>query len=407
MNKKSGNSKQNKSENKKIPGGIKNLKTIIICVVGALCLVAALITFIVKKNSDKNVRIAFYGLDGQYENYIKELIPEEENINLEFISLNEDANLKSISKKYDLLFSSKGEVTDLLEEAAREIPSKTVSLVPETLQNKKCLPILLDSCELLYNKNSAIRKGGELPSDFNGFVQYLESSKGELVTPMVLNGGDDRILTAFVGNLVEKTGGSEAYKKLIAELRKGTDFESLLEIPLGNNVTLKSTLELLKDWTKTGLLFKGWYNLSAADMAYFIEEKQTSVTFTFLSVHRTYPWKVMDDYESYLIPPLFKTIQTGVICPSVCAMLFSKNSNAERYLQIILSKQAQEALSDNTQLAPANSRARSYDKQADDVRYWAAGTKSGALPDLYNAAFQTKPEEFAEFTARIRNFLQR
>jgi len=67
-------------------------------VVGALCLVAALITFIAKKNSDKNVRIAFYGLDGQYENYIKELIPEEENINLEFISLNEDANLKSISK---------------------------------------------------------------------------------------------------------------------------------------------------------------------------------------------------------------------------------------------------------------------------------------------------------------------
>lgn len=363
--------------------------------------------FLVKKHSDKNVRIAFYGLTEQYENYIKELIPAQENVNLEFVSLKNDVNLKSISKKYDLLFSWKGEVTDALEDSATSISYKAVSLVPETLQNKKCLPILLDSCELLYNKNSAIRKRGELPSDFNGFVQYLESSKGELVTPMVLNGGDDRILTAFVGNLVEKTGGKDAYEKLIAELRKGTDFESLLGTPLGNNVTLKSTLELLKDWTKTGLLFKGWYNLSAADMSYFIEEKQTAVAFTFLSVHRTYPWKLMDDYESYLIPPLSKTIQTGVICPSVCAMQFSKNSNASRYLETLLSKQAQEALSDNTQLAPANSRARSFDKQADDVRYWAAGTKSGALPDLYNAAFQTKPEEFAEFAARIRNSLQR
>ncbi len=363
--------------------------------------------FFVKKHSDKNVRIAFYGLTEQYENYIKELIPAQENVNLEFVSLKDDVNVKSISKKYDLLFSWKGEVTDALEVSATLISYKAVSLVPETLQNKKCLPLLLDSCELLYNKKSAIKQGGELPSDFNGFVQYLESSKGELVTPMVLNGGDDRILTAFVGNLVEKTGGSEAYKKLIAELRKGTDFESLLGTPLGNNVTLKSTLELLKDWTKTGLLFKGWYNLSAADMSYFIEEKQTAVAFTFLSVHRTYPWKVMDDYESYLIPPFVSTVETGLICPSVCAMLFSKNSNASRYLETLLSKQAQETLSDNTQLAPANSRARSFDKQAYDVRYWAAGTKSGALPDLYNAAFQTKPEEFAEFTAKIRDFLQR
>ena len=47
-----------------------------------------------------------------------------------------------------------------------------------------------------------------------------------------------------------------------------------------------------------------------------------------------------------------------------------------------------------------------YDKEADDVRFWAASSKSGVLPHLGYAAF-ADPEKRKQFAVAIRNYLRR
>ena len=83
-------------------------------------------------------------------------------------------------------------------------------------------------------------------------------------------------------------------------------------------------------------------------------------------------------------------------------MLLTDNSNCKRYLAEFFTEDAQADLSNLTKLAPVHSRAQAYDRQSDDVRFWAASCPGGALPDLYLAVYQRNPTEFAEFAKNIR-----
>ena len=57
-------------------------------------------------------------------------------------------------------------------------------------------------------------------------------------------------------------------------------------------------------------------------------------------------------------------------------------------------------------LAPVHYRAQAYDRQADDVRFWAASCAGGAVPDLYLACFQRKSKELEKLCADIRNYVR-
>ena len=87
-------------------------------------------------------------------------------------------------------------------------------------------------------------------------------------------------------------------------------------------------------------------------------------------------------------------------------MLLSENANARRYIAEFFTEEAQAQLSEQTKLAPVHSRAQAYDRQSDDVRYWAASCPGGALPDLYLAAFQRNPAKFAEFAGKVRGMVK-
>ncbi|MCR5435842.1 MAG: hypothetical protein K6E97_02115 [Treponema sp.] len=387
----------------------QKLITLISLITASLVLIILMIFIISSKKNNKNVYIAFYGIEKEYSRVIEELFPKNDKVKYIVNVLEKGpVNYKTISKKYDLMFTWKGEVSDQLEGYAKDIPSKLNNFVPETIKNDKYLPLLLDNCELAYNKKAAEKFGGDLPIDFEGFTEYLSKTKDTVISPFICNGNDDKILSALIVNLIEKIGGIQAYKDFIDELKKGTDFNSLLSVKLGKKeITLNQILLTLDEWNKKGFLFNGWYNIKENDLKFFVEEKQTAVLFTYLSSHRNFNWKIMNEYEAYLLPPAKDIEETGIIAPVICGMLLSKKQSAKKILEELFTKQSQEFLSDNTKLAPVHLRARAYDKQAEDVRFWAAGTICGALPDVYNAAFQTKPEEFSIFCENIRNFLIR
>ena len=402
---KKNNSKKNSKSNSRIA---LLVITIILCLCAVASGIMATVSGIKKSKADKTVRIAFYGLSEEYVKILQEIIPVEEQIILKCDVLSEgNLDLGAVKQKYDMLFTWRGEVTDTLEAASEEIPSKILETIPTSLRNKKCVPILLDHCELAYN-TSVINKTTEtIPTSFPGFLNYLNQAKSLVFSPFFCAGADDRILTAFVGSLIEAIGGVSAYKNLIEELKSGTEFEALLDKELGTSkITLGSVLEMLKAWPTDGLTHPSWYNGQQSDLIYFAHDNHLGVFFTFLKDHRTIPYETISKFDSFVMPPVSSTTEYGLIAPAVSCMLLSDNSNAKKYLAEFFTETAQEELSNKTKLAPVHSRVQAYDRQADDVRYWAASCSAGALPDLYLAVWQRNPSGCAEFAKNIRNMVK-
>ena len=370
--------------------------------------VTTTISIVNKKKAERTVRVAFYGISEEFCEILKEFIPVEDKIDLKCDILTEGAlDLSAVKEKYDLFFTWKGEVTDALSASSEEIPGKILDVMPSSLRNDKCAPILLDHCELAYSKEVVEKIGKDIPNSFPGFLNYLSQAKQYVFSPFFCNGAEDKILTAFVGAIIQAIGGESAYNLLIEALRNNTPFEALLDMNLGlTTFTLRSVLDSLKTWPEEGYSHPAWFNGRGNDLVYFAHDKQIGVFFTYLQEHRKIQYDIISQYEAFVLPPSSSTIKFGIIAPSICGMLISDNANAKRYLGEFFTSEAQEALSDRTRLAPVHARAQAYDRQADDVRYWAASCPAGAIPDVYNAAYQRNPDGNKKFADEIRNYIK-
>ena len=377
---------------------------------GIVLITTAVITVrtINKRRADRTVRIAFYGLSEEQINMLKGKIPEEENIILEYkIISDDDFDPAVIKAKCDMLFTWKGEVTDILSASAEDLPKRVLETMPSSLRNQKCLPIILDNCELSFSKQVLENLNSDVPSSFDTLQDFLNSAKGLVFSPYYCNGGDDRIFIDFIGALVMAKGGLSAYNKLIDELRKAEKFEDVIDIKLDEkDCSLRALLDMLKNWPVEGLTHPSWFNGRGNDLLYFAEDKQLGCFFTLLSEHRKMPYNVVKNYETSFFPTNHSAINYGVIAPALSVMLFSDNSNSKRYIYNFFTEEAQEEFSDATGLAPVHSHVQAYDLQADNVRYWAASCKGGAVPDLYLAVYQRKPEALKNLCNEIRNYLR-
>ncbi|MBO7583892.1 MAG: hypothetical protein J6T20_08875 [Treponema sp.] len=388
----------------------KNKKILlIVTIICGLCGVAAgvmaTVSSVKQKMNEKTVRIAFYGLSEEYVEILKDRIPVEEKITLKCDILSEGkVDLATIKGKYDMLFTWRGEITDMLEASAEEISSKILETMPSSIRNKKCVPILLDHCELAYSNAVIDETTGNVPASFSGFLSYLNQAKSHVFSPFFCAGADDRVLAALIGCLVEANGGVTAYNNLIQELKDGTSFDVLLDKKLCSaDFTLRSILDMLKSWPAEGITHPSWFNGQQSDLVYFAHDDQVGVFLTFLKDHRNISYETIRKFESFVMPPVSSTTEYGIIAPAISCMLLSKNSNSKRYLAEFFTEDAQTELSNLTMLAPVHSHAQAYDKQADDVRYWAASCPGGALPDLYLAVYQRNPAGLAEFAKNVRN----
>ena len=363
-----------------------------------------------KRIADRTVRIAFYGLSEDLCNMIREKIPQEENIILNFDVISEGAfDTAVVKQKYDMLFTWKGEITDTLADSAEEIPGRIFEAIPRSLRDKekKCIPILLDHCELAFYTKVLKEVNVEVPASFTSYLNYLKTAKNKVFSPFFCNGAEDRILIDLVGAIVLAEGGLKAYQKLIEELRKAENLESLLDVKLNSkDLTLRSVLDMLKAWPKEGFTHPSWYNGRGNDLLYFAEDGQLGSFFTLLSEHRKIPYNVIKNYESYLFPPDVNADNFGLLAPAVSAMLLSDNSNCKRYIAELFTEDTQTEFSDKSCLAPVHYRAQAYDRQADDVRFWAASCAGGAQPDLYLAVYQRKPEDLKKICDEIRSYVR-
>ena len=361
-----------------------------------------------KRRADRTVRVAFYGLSEDMCAMLKEKIPQEENIILEFDVISENAfDAGLVKDKYDMLFTWRGQITDSLQASAEDIPQRVLETMPTVLRNKKCVPILLDHCELAYYTKTFKDTGLEIPASFKEYQAFLNAAKSKVFSPYFCNGAEDRIMIDFIGALVMAQGGLKAYNKLIDELRINNSLDAVLDVKLDEKeCTLRSILDMLKNWPKEGLTHPSWYNGRGNDLLFFAEDAQLGSFFTLLSEHRKIPYNVIKNYESAMFPVNVSPANYGLIAPAISGMLLSDNSNAKRYIANFFTEETQTEFSDKTNLAPVHSRAQAYDRQADDVRFWAASCAGGAVPDLYLAAYQRRPEELKKLCGEVRSYVR-
>ena len=361
-----------------------------------------------KRKADRTVRVAFYGLSEEMCTLLKEKIPQEENIILEFDVISDGAfDTAVVKQKYDMLFTWRGEITDTLSASAEDIPQKILESIPTSLRNKKCVPILLDHCELTFSKEVIKKINKEIPMSYTGFNTFLESAKGVVFSPFFCNGAEDRIMIDFLGAIVMAKGGLNAYNTFIEELRKASALDDVLDVTLDKKrLTLRSILDELKTWPQAGYTHPSWFNGRGNDLFFFAEDKQLACFFTLLSEHRKIPYNVIKDFDASLFPPEVSASNYGLIAPAVSVMLISDNTNCKRYIGNYFTEEAQDELSNKTMLAPVHYRAQAYDRQADDVRFWAASCAGGAVPDLYLAVYQRKSKELSKICTEIRNYVR-
>ena len=388
----------------------KTVFSILAAFCGLMIVIGAIIgvRFIKKRRADRTVRVAFYGLSEDMCAMLKEKIPQEENIILEFDVISENAfDAGLVKDKYDMLFTWRGQITDSLQASAEDIPQRVLETMPTALRNKKCVPILLDHCELAYYTKTLKETGLEIPASFKDYQAFLNAAKSKVFSPYFCNGAEDRIMIDFIGALVMAQGGLKAYNKLIDELRINNSLDAVLDVKLDEKeCTLRSILDMLKNWPKEGLTHPSWYNGRGNDLLFFAEDAQLGSFFTLLSEHRKIPYNVIKNYESAMFPVNVSPANYGLIAPALSGMLLSDNSNAKRYIANFFTEETQTEFSDKTNLAPVHSRAQAYDRQADDVRFWAASCAGGAVPDLYLAAYQRRPEELKKLCGEVRSYVR-
>ena len=414
-NKKIKKNSKNKLDKKAIKLSKKQIITIACSLAAILLLVAAIITVrtVKKRRADRTVRIAFYGLSEKYVETLKSKIPVEENIILETdIIASDKFDIGVVKNKYDMLFTWKGEVTDTLAEASEKIPARVFETIPRSLRDseKKVIPILLDNCEFTYN-GEVLKKvfSDEEPETFDDLKKYLNSAKSQVFSPFFTNGADDRILIDLTGAMVMAEYGLSAYKKYIELLKDADSLASVLDVSLsGSDRTLRNILDEFKLWAskEQGLTHPAWYMGTDSDLHYFAQSKQIGVFFTLLSRHREIPYDIIHNYKSNKVPTNASASNYGLIAPSICCMLLTDNSNCKRYVEGFFTEDAQMELSNLTNLAPVHYREQAYDRQADDVRYWAASCAGGAQPDIYLAVYQRKSKELEKICAEIREYIK-
>ena len=388
---------------------------IIVSIVVVLAIAGLTLGIIINHHNNKALKVGFYNLEKEIVEPLKSIIQKTYAGEIKFTDLSEqNYDVKKISRKYDLFFSWNGNAVEQLEKYSVEISSDCSQKLISSIKTQKNLPLLLNHYEMAYLTKARERAGVDFPSDFEEYMAYLFAMKNQVFIPFFTEGKDDDTLLGLISVQAEALCGTEGYKKLVSLINKYGNFYQVWEqeigysSTLGTSITLKYIMDGLTAYVPNDLSIANWTNATAKDVKTYASEKQIGVLFSSLSNHRKMDVKIMREYEADRMPVLSVKEDHCLIAPAVCVVNLSaasKKEIAEEILQSLVSDENQSYLSDETKLAPVNSRCRAFDVQADDVRYLAAIAPSGPAPDIANACFQTDMAKKTKFVEEIRKYL--
>lgn len=340
---------------------------------------------------------------------------------LEFITLtDDDAADPKLTKKIDVLITQTGALTTSLMTNAAAESAEIAARFPRTTQSSPyfsldgqfvVMPLFLDHFESAYYTTLQKKVELSLPLYLSEYAEYAERLKEHITYPIIASGADDTVLFSMVSAVAESVTGASGYQELVARLaeiaRKGASFEGVLDLPLTGDapegLVFGDILRVFRDWRDEGLILGNWYETAEGTIRAFMEDYQSGIIQMMLSQHRRMPSPMIKYYESMQFPT-DTSRDRALIAPSVSYMYFNETIATSAFADALSTADNQEYLSIQTHLAPATLRGQSFDMQADDVRYFAATSAGGPVPELGRAAFASA-ERRAAFASWLREVL--
>jgi hypothetical protein len=210
----------------------------------------------------------------------------------------------------------------------------------------------------------------------------------------------DKDLLGFVSAMSEILYGAEDYKKMLSAVKETS---SLNKNTLPESLT--RVLDEIKAMQGRELLFPKWTKVTHKDIRYFMQERKLAAVAMFLSERRDFEHNLIKYFDSAYFPRYDVQAEHGVIAPQIVAALCSPKKNAALILGQLASGSAQENLTNRSLLAPTAARAEAVDRQADDVRFWAASSAGGALGGIAEEC-DISSERLRALAQKIRVYLE-
>ena len=363
-----------------------------------LILLAANITVLKPKT-----HVAFYDVGqndiSSVKNYLENLTDSKGKKTLyKFYQLNSDQSLaQQIKSKYNILICSKNlNVQEYISSKSTKKRAKlgpdvsilsdmTISVKQSAITTKNAvnfIPLLLDNNEIDIDRS--IFKQSKIPAinSWNDVENFAAYCKKITSTPIIFAGASDDTILGILGSLTEALSGQESYLKLVDSIKNlcsnknvtHTAFENLIQECTVVDGPLFYSLKKLKSWYKNGLLAQNFNAITLKDLQFYMENTTCPVALMTLSQHRSIPYKAITKYSSIYYPSEISSVQRYFSASQYGIIQLKNNKRSSRTINNLISNKGQETLSSSTGLAPVLANCSAADKQADDVRYWIAGT---------------------------------
>ena len=355
------------------------------CIAAGAALLIALIVSFAAVSCSKTVKVAFYGVDQKTEAAVKTEIEKMNLSRVLYYDLDEAAPLpEKIKKNYSMLIAKNSFFLNSRADSFVPVNENIMEALPISIrkataygQGHYAVPLVLDHFEIAYYQITEKNLGLARPGNYASLLRYLGALKGNIEIPLVCAGASDADLFAFVSAMAELLYGSDDYKKAVAVLRESSNMnkDNLPE-------AITRVLDEIKALQEKELLFPKWTRTSKSDIKYFMQERKIGSAAMYLSHRRGMEYNLVRYYESDRFPKYDVKAEHGIIAPQIVAALLKRDKQASLILGQLTSADIQSELSDESLLAPVASRAESYDRQADDVRFWSASCSAGPLNSI-------------------------
>ena len=392
-------------------------KRFIYIIVGVLFATALVFTslFLYRRNT---LSVAFYNIPESTLTELKKQIKDASPKHTTFKVLNSSRPLeKSAGRKYHMLFAWQGAQTEQFADKAVSPAENLYNLMPASIRNAGAyngknysLPLLLDNVETSYYRTYRTKQKLEVPEIYEQFEPYLTLIKTDAQFPLFCAGKNNDILLDLVSALTESTTGTSGYTALVNQIKKNGTFTGSADFEIartvkGTPITLRSVLDIIKQWQKNGLIHPSWYDASEQDVRDFMRDHTLGTVCMPLSEHRKGDLHLLRYYDTNRFPPSIFISRHSLIAPCICVVTFRTTAGETVVQNRLLSAEIQEQLSNASMLAPVTSRCPAYDRQADDVRYWAASCSGGPAAPIGLACFTDTVKE-ASFAEDIRSYIK-
>ncbi len=395
-------------------------RNLFICIGGiilAVALIAGIIIGTSVNNRKKTTIVGFYDLPEDYMEAIKNTIIGETSGKYKFLVLQEkDILSNKINKKVDMIASFQdantiafaNQAIPLSESIQERIPSayKRSRLYINEKSEITILPVAVDIFETAMLRTPITKYEIPQPETIADYSIFAHTALNYYAVPFIIAGEKDINVNSLLSLLVQSYGGRDGYLNVVNILSKVTDFSTLYDIEIGGDaaadITIKSLLDIIKNWQLNGYLPGEWKILTEEQTCNFIEDNRTTVCFMNLSEHRNKPSPNIEYYNVVDFP--IESAKKSVTIQPVVVTFALKNTEGTRIaLNRLSTTDAQTFISLKTRLGPAMLKGSSCDIQADDARYFSTSTEGGAVPDIGTAAFKTKEQRHLLAEA-IRNY---